>query len=90
MVAKIKPEYFFALEMLDYLRGRKAGEISKLVFDELRQLGYAEEKLSTANTCLEAVKSAVEHVQAGDLLMLVGLDERKETLAYLEELQLQI
>ena len=90
VVAKIKPEYFYSPEMLDYLRGRKAGEISKLVFDELLQLGYAEEKLSTANTCLEAVKSAVEHVQAGDLLMLVGLDERKETLAYLEELKLQI
>jgi UDP-N-acetylmuramyl tripeptide synthase len=90
VVAKIKPEYFYSPEMLHYLRGRKAGEISKLVFDELRQLGYAEEKLSTANTCLEAVKSAVEHVQAGDLLMLVGLDERKETLAYLEELKLQI
>ncbi|MDP7526626.1 MAG: hypothetical protein QF852_03265 [Candidatus Marinimicrobia bacterium] len=36
------------------------------------------------------VKSAVEHVQAGDLLMLVGLDGRKETIAYLEELKLQI
>jgi len=36
------------------------------------------------------VKSAVEHVQAGDLLMLVGLYERKETIAYLEELKLQI
>lgn len=87
VVAQIKPEYFFVPEMQEYLRGRHSGEISKLVFDELLQLGFTVEKLGTTETCLEAVQLAIEKVQAGDLLLLVGLDERKEIIAYLEDLK---
>ncbi|MDG1861503.1 MAG: Mur ligase family protein [SAR324 cluster bacterium] len=87
VIAEIKPIFFLVPQMEDYLRGRKPGEISKIVLDELRLLGFAEENIGSAENCLEAVKLAVQRVKAGDLLMLIGLDKRDEILAFLEELK---
>ena len=87
VIAEIQPVFFLVPQMEDYLRGRKPGEISKLVLDELRLLGFAEENIGSAENCLEAVKLAVQRVKAGDLLMLIGLDKRDEILAFLEELK---
>ena len=87
VVAKIKPVYFLVPELKSYLRGRKTGEISSLVFDELRQLGFAEKILASTKSCLEGVKHAVKQVKSGDLLLLVGLVDREEILAFLEDLK---
>ena len=87
VIAEIQPVYFLVPQMDDYLRGRRVGEISKLVLDELRLLGFSEENIGSAENCLEGVKLAVERVKAGDLLMLVGLAMRDEILAFLEELK---
>ncbi|MBS1255035.1 MAG: Cyanophycin synthetase [Deltaproteobacteria bacterium] len=85
-VTKIKPVYFVSPQMNEFLRGRKAGEIPILVHDELRLQGFEEEEIASADTSLEGVKKAVKHVQAGDLLMLVGLDQRDEIITFLNEL----
>ena len=87
VIAEIQPVYFLVPQMDDYLRGRRVGEISKLVLDELRLLGFSEENIGSAENCLEGVKLAVERVKAGDLLMLVGLAMRDEILSFLEELK---
>lgn len=87
VIAEIQPVYFLVPQMDHYLRGRQVGEISKLVLDELRLLGFSEENIGSAENCLEGVKLAVERVKAGDLLMLVGLDETDEILTFLEELR---
>ena len=87
VIAEIQPVYFLVPQMDDYLRGRRVGEISKLVLDELRLLGFSEENIGSAENCLEGVSLAVERVKAGDLLMLVGLDDRNEILAFLKELR---
>ena len=87
VIAEIQPVYFLVPQMDRYLRGRQVGEISKLVLDELRLLGFSEENIGSAENCLEGVKLAVERVKAGDLLMLVGLAMRDEILAFLEELK---
>ena len=87
VIAEIQPVFFLVPQMKDYLRGRKSGEISKIVLDELRLLGFTEENIGSTESCLEAVKLAVQRVKAGDLLLLVGLVERDEILAFLEELK---
>ena len=87
VIAEIQPVFFLVPQMKDYLRGRKSGEISKLVLDELRLMGFAEENIGSTESCLEAVKLAVQRVKAGDLLLLVGLVERDKILAFLEELK---
>ena len=87
VIAEIQPVYFLVPQMDHYLRGRQVGEISKLVLDELRLLGFSEENIGSAKNCLEGVKLAVERVKTGDLLMLVGLDESDKILTFLEELR---
>ena len=87
VVAKIQPVLFLVPEIKDYLRGRKIGEIPGLVLDELRQLEFAEENIGTSETCLDGVHRAVAQIKSGDLLMLVGLVDQNEILAFLEELK---
>ena len=40
VIAEIHPVYFLVPQMDHYLRGRRVGEISKLVLDELRLFGF--------------------------------------------------
>ena len=87
VVAKIQPVYFSVAELPDYLRERTVGEIPAMVIDELQHLGYSGENIGSADTCIEGVQHAVERVTAGDLLMLVGLDQQEEILAFLEGLK---
>ena len=87
VVAKIQPVYFSVAELPDYLRERTVGEIPAMVIDELQHLGYSGENIDSADTCIEGVQHAVERVTAGDLLMLVGLDQQEEILAFLEGLK---
>ena len=87
VIDEIQPAHFLVPQMDHYLRERPVGEISKLVLDELRLLGFSEENIGSAENCLEGVKLAVERVKAVHLLMLVGVDENDEILTFQEELR---
>jgi len=79
------PDLVVIKELRKYLRGRREGEVPALIKDELERLGAPAGTIEVAGSELEAVQRTLEWSQPGDLLLLL-LQERDESLAFLEEL----
>lgn len=78
------PDCVVLMELPGYERGRAEGEVSGLLRDEFLQLGADTDALLPANSCLEAVKTALDWATPGDLLLLLVLTQREAVFTLLE------
>jgi UDP-N-acetylmuramyl tripeptide synthase len=75
--------------MSKYRRGREDGEVSAMMRDELLRLGLDPHQVQQCDEEMEAVVSAVEWAQPGDLVLLSIHEDRESALAYLDSRQEQ-
>lgn len=80
-----RPDRIVLKELEGYRRGREQGEVPALLGTELVRLGASPDQLTTVFDEVEAVETALEWAQPGDLLVLPvhGLEARGEVLARL-------
>jgi len=70
VAAGFKPELVVVKEDEAHLRGRAAGEVPRIIREELLRLGLAESALPVRGTELEAAQYALQWAQRGDVLAL--------------------
>lgn len=78
-----QPNVLILCEVDCYLRGRKAGELSKLMQQTAMQQGMKAEQIILVKSSVEGAKKALEWAQADDLLLLITLDSRDEIIKLL-------
>ncbi len=86
-VRDANPDLIIVKELENYLRGRELGDVPAIIKAELKQLNYPEDQTVFTDNELEATKHALDWAQAGDLLVLLVYDQRKEVLELLQSLQ---
>ena len=73
-------------EELTLLRGREAGDVPRVLVDELRRLGVPADRVEVAPSELVAVQRAFAWAQEGDLLVCPIHAEKVEVLGWLARL----
>lgn len=73
--------------MSKYARGREENEVVDILYKQFIKCGLAADKVDIIACELEAVKSAVDWAQQGDLLILLTHEQRDEVLAFLAALE---
>ena len=71
------PDYVVAAELEDYLRGREAGEVTRLIVDTCAAKGMPEERVIKANSPVEGAEKVMEIIEPGDVALLLILSERE-------------
>ena len=84
---RMKPDRVVIKEMLQHLRGRAAGDVPKILTEELARLGAAKDRVLYAPSELDAVRESLRWSRPGDLLLLLLHAEREAVLALLSRLQ---
>lgn len=82
---QLKPDYVVAVELFDYLRGRKTGEVTALIVDECAQHGMAPEQVILASSPLDGTSKVLDRLQPGDMALLLVLSERDQIFEMLEQ-----
>lgn len=72
--------------MAAYNRGRPDGEVARIIYDELIELGMPAQCVSVQEHELDAVKEAISWAQPGDLVVLLIHEHRARVLDLLSEL----
>ena len=80
----LKPDYVFAAELEDYLRGRELGEVTKLIVDTCARNGVPEDRVIEAGSPSDAVSKVIDMVQPGDVALLLVLAERDKVFELLQ------
>lgn len=70
VAAEFRPDLVVVKENEAHLRGRKPGDIPRLIRAELERLGFAESVLPIRNSEIEAAQCALDWARAGDVLAL--------------------
>ncbi|MGQ0800706.1 MAG: glutamate ligase domain-containing protein, partial [Pseudomarimonas sp.] len=70
IAAAHRPDLIVLKGVDGYERGRPAGEVPRMLFDALVRHGYSESELPIRIRELDAVRTALEWAQAGDVLVL--------------------
>ena len=70
VAAAHRPDLMVLKGVDGYERGRPAGEVPRMLYDALVRHGYAEHELPIRIRELDAVRTALEWAQAGDVLVL--------------------
>jgi UDP-N-acetylmuramyl tripeptide synthase len=82
-----RPDRVILKEMEQYLRGRRPGEATGLIRDELTALGADLATVTHAASELEAVRSALAEAQPGDLVLLPVHAQREAVLSLMTALE---
>ena len=82
-----KPDMVVIKELPKKLRGRKLGELSAVIMDELAQLGASPESMLQADDEFNAVKLALQWARPGDFLVLLLHEDRKPSMELIAQLQ---
>lgn len=85
----LSPEYVVIAELPDYLRGRKAGEVSTIISRECLRLGLTERQLILCENPLVGAQRILELLKPDDLALLLALSHRDEVIKLLAETALQ-
>jgi UDP-N-acetylmuramyl tripeptide synthase len=83
----LRPDRFVLKEMDRYLRGRRPGEVTELMADELLRAGVPPEHIGRPGDELAAVRDALAWARPGDVLLLTVHQDRPVVLALLERLR---
>jgi len=86
VASQLAPDVVVAAELADYLRGRELGVIPEMIRQHFVELGFKNEQIVYADSCLDGAKLAIEWAQPGDFILLLGLDQRDAIFNYLENL----
>lgn len=82
-VRVLEPARVVAVEIPTYRRGRDEFEVPELIRGELVAAGLDPDAVIVAPTPLDGVRRAVEIARAGDVLMLMVLDQREAAVELL-------
>jgi cyanophycin synthetase len=74
----MRPDYFVASDLPDYLRGREPGEVSEMIRDECLAQGLPSDNVITVSTPAEGAARILDQLQASDLALLLVLSNRDE------------
>lgn len=74
------PDILVAADLQVYLRGRKPGEVPKLIADAAIAGGLPKENIMIVDSPYEGAKLIVEELQAADLALLLALSHRDEII----------
>ena len=85
----LKPDYIIAVELLDYLRGREAGEVPALIHSECIKKGLRSDQIVMAASPFEGVEKVLAEVQQNDLALLLVLSEREKIFELLKKYSLE-
>jgi UDP-N-acetylmuramyl tripeptide synthase len=83
----LRPSRVILKDMLNYLRGRAAGELPGMMRRELAALGCPPEAILDGGEDLEATRLALELAEPGDLLLLLVHEHQAEVLELLSRLE---
>jgi UDP-N-acetylmuramyl tripeptide synthase len=83
----LRPDRIVLKEMDRYLRGRRPGEVTELMADELINAGVPPQAISRPGDELAAVRDALAWARPGDVLLLTVHQDRPVVLALLERLR---
>ena len=72
-------------EMDDYARGREPGESANILSDEFVRQGIPRHNIERQRDEITAVKSMVDNAHAGDLVILLIHEHRRDVLDYLSK-----
>ena len=81
------PDCILIKEQPGNLRGRKTGEVPKILKNSLLKSGYPEAKILHADDELQATEMALDWAKPGDLLLLLTLDRRADVLRLVQMAQ---
>ena len=82
---KAEPDLLIICELEAYLRGRKLGEVPKLIHKLALKHGLQENQILHAEDSLKGTSKALDWAAPNDLLLLLGLDHRDKMIAVLEK-----
>jgi cyanophycin synthetase len=83
----LRPDRIVLKEMDRYLRGRRPGEVTELMADELINAGVPPDHIGRPGDELAAVRDALAWARQGDVLLLTVHQDRPVVLALLERLR---
>jgi cyanophycin synthetase len=83
----LRPDRVVVKEMEQYLRGRRPGEIPRIIVEALRDGGLGPESVAVEASELAAVRAALAWASPGDLLVLGVHQDRPGVLGLLERLR---
>lgn len=83
----LRPDRIVLKDMERYLRGRRLGEVTGIMADELARLGVPAAAVSRPGTELAAVRDALAWAREGDLLLLTVHQDRPQVFALIERLR---
>ena len=77
---KMQPARLLVAELPGYERGRKPFEVQAMIRRDAIEAGVPENAIELFESPVSATESALEHARPGDLLVLLALTQRAETL----------
>jgi len=80
-------DHFIVNDLLGKLRGRKLGQVPRLLEEELLRLGASPNAIELAASEDESVQKALAWAQEGDLLLLLLYEDRSRSLELLRDLR---
>ena len=72
----MKPDLVWVCELPEYLRGRKAGEVSSLISTVVREAGLPESAIYFAGDPLQGAEAIVQQLEKDDLVFIMALSQR--------------
>ncbi len=78
------PDCLVVCEMEAYLRGRSLGEIPDLIKQHAIDSGLQTHQIMKAGSVLEGTQRALDWAQEGDLLLILSLTDREQTLELIQ------
>jgi cyanophycin synthetase len=80
----MKPDFFVASDLPDYLRGREPGEVSEMIRDECLAQGLPTDTVTTVATPADGARQILQQLRAGDLALLLVLSDRDQIFEMLQ------